>query len=145
MGSRELDVVEYARLAAALAQAGDRREAVLAEHGLDEESYDALEDTWLARLARAEEEHGDQPGVPALVAAHAEAFANALRREGNAVLSFERYAEVTRAVARGADVANVLERFCISLAAYLQAHQHWTLRLSSDAELAERWQRLMRS
>ena len=142
MTRTELDLDAYVRLATALAQAGDRREQLLAERGLDEDSWNALEEGWLARLERAEQEHGDQPGVPPLVAQHAEAFARAMCEAADGVLPFERYVEVTCAFQRGGDVANTLERFSVSLPTYLQAHQHWAQRLAVDPELAARWQRM---
>jgi len=133
------DVVAYATLAARLAQAGEDREAVLAAHGLDEESWEAIDDAWQERLAEDEDE--DQNGVPVLVAAYAEAFAAAQRGGAKEELPFERYVEVASAMKRGGDLANVLGRFRISLPDFLRAHQHWTAQMLEDEELARRFRK----
>jgi hypothetical protein len=140
----DLDVVAYARLSATLAQPDVNREALLAEHGLDEDGWQAIEDAWMERLARAENAHGDRDGVPPLVLAHANAFATAQRELAGDLLAFERYVEITRALQRGRDIAAVLERFSIDLATYLNSHQHWTLKLATDPGLAEAFQRGIR-
>src|SRR5690606_27349533 len=116
----ELDLETYAELSAALAVAGPARERLLAEHGLDEERWNAIEEAWDAALSRAEEQHGDADGVPPLVARFAELFRRAqqAQNQGQEIVPFELYVRITRAVSRGRDVAQVLERHRISLAAY---------------------------
>ena len=135
------DVARYAELAVALAVADDR-DAVLAEHDLDEEAFGALEDRWLAALSEAEDEAGD--GIPPLLQRFAEAVSEAQRRHAtDDVMPLERYALITRAIGRGHEVAQVLERHRLSLADYLRSHQHWTLKMVKDASLAARFTRLM--
>ena len=144
MPAPDVDVVAYAKLAAALSRPDADREALLAEHGLDEESWQLVEDVWSERFTRAEEAHDDQDGVPPLVLAHANAFAAAQREQAGALLAFDRYVEVTRALQRGHDIATVLERFAIDLATYLASHQHWTVKLATDPALAQAFRRGMR-
>lgn len=140
----DVDVVAYARLSVALAQPDADREAILADHGLDEDGWQRIDDAWTERLAQADEAHGDRDGVPPLVLAHANAFAAAQRERAGALLTFDRYVEITRALQRGRDIAAVLERFSIDLATYLNTHQHFTLALATDPELAAAFRRGMR-
>jgi hypothetical protein len=138
-----LDLESYARLAAALVAPGVDRDAVLASHGLDEDSWEAIEQDWLERLSEADDAAGDGE-VPPLVAAYAEAFARAQAEQAGEVLTFERYLEITRALSRGRDMAQLLDRFGIDLPTYLHSHRIWTVRMASDRELAERLRRAMR-
>ncbi len=134
------DIADYAALCAELASAADRA-AVLARHGLDEERWSELEDRWLDELSRAEEEHeGDSP--PPLVLAFAEAFSRAQQR-GLAVLPFERYAEITRDLCGGRDVAVVLARHRVELAEYLRAHRHWTELIARDPDALDALRRIL--
>lgn len=141
MSSPDDDVARYAELAVALAVAEDR-DAVLADHGLDEESFGRLEDRWLAELSRAEDAAGD--GVPPLLQRFAEAVNAAQQRQATAdVMPLERYALITRSISRGHEVAQVLERHRLSLADYLRSHQHWTMKMIGDPSLAARFTQLM--
>ncbi|MEQ9317993.1 MAG: hypothetical protein RIF41_02500 [Polyangiaceae bacterium] len=141
MTSPDDDVARYAELAVALAVAEDR-DAVLEEHGLDEEAFTRLEDRWLAELSKAEDEAGD--GVPPLLQRFAEAVSAAqLRHASDDVMPLERYALITRAISRGHEVAQVLERHGLSLADYLRSHQHWTMKMIGEPSLAARFTRLM--
>lgn len=142
----ELDIEAYAALSVALATAGDGRDALLAEHGLDEERWSAIEDGWYAALSKAEDEHGDADGVPPLVVQFAEVFQRAQQAQatGQDLMSFELYVSVTRSISRGRDVAQVLERQQISLATYLRAHQHWTMKMIGDPDLAMRFRHALR-
>jgi hypothetical protein len=139
-----LDVGAYARLSAQLAAAGSERDALLASHGLDEDGWDAIEQVWLERFSQAEDVHGQGDGVPQLLAAYAEAFTAAQTELAGVVLTFERYVEITRAMSRGRDMAQLLDRFGIDLATYLHSHRHWTVKMASDRDLAEQLQRAMR-
>jgi hypothetical protein len=138
----ELDVTAYAALAAALAEPGCRREAVLAARGLDEAAWAGIDDAWQARLSAAMEEETD--GIPPLVAAYAEAFAAAQREAGGQGLPLERFAEATREIQRHGDPTTTLARLGIPLAAYLQANAHWTRRIVEDRALAERFRRALK-
>lgn len=139
-----LDVGAYARLAAQLAAAGAQREELLRAHGLDEDGWDAIEGVWLERLSQAENEQGQTDGVPQLLADYAAAFTAAQTELAGVVLPFERYVEITRAMSRGRDMAQLLDRFGVDLATYLHSHRHWTAKMATDADLAEQLQRAMR-
>jgi len=142
MADPRRDVSAYAALAAALAAPGADRAALLSEHGLDEEAWDALDDAWQSRLSEAQGD--DDLGVPALLTAYAEAFSRAQRERSPALLSFERFLEAAREMKRGSDMATLLKRLDISLEAYLRAQAHWTAKMLEDDELAARFQRAMR-
>ncbi|MEZ4446733.1 MAG: hypothetical protein R3B72_47080 [Polyangiaceae bacterium] len=143
MHDLDADVKAYAALAAALAHAADRG-AVLDEHGLDEDGWEALEERWSERLAADEESFGDRDGVPPLLVAYAEAFAEASRRaDASSLLGFEAYVAITRELARGREVDRVLKAHQVPLYLYLESHHHWTLRLATDTELAARFRDLM--
>ena len=136
------DIEVYAALSAALADPAADRAALLAAHGLDEDTWDALDDAWQARLSAAEEGEGE--GVPPLVAAHAEAFARAQRARAGAPLSFERFVEIARAMQRGSELATLLGRLGVSLDDFLTAQRTWTEAMIGDEGLAERFRRAMR-
>jgi hypothetical protein len=139
------DVEAYATLAARLADPSADRAALLAEHGLDEAGWEALDDAWQARLEEADEDDGEEEvGVPPLVAAFAETFARVQRARAKSELSFERFVEAARAMKRGPDVATVLSRLEMTLEDYLSAQQRWTAAMLEDEELMARFQRAMR-
>jgi hypothetical protein len=135
------DLAIYAALAAALADPAADRRAILAARNLDEAGWDAIEDLWQARLDESTDAHGDVEGIPALVAAHAEALAHAhaARGRGAAAISFEHFAAVARALARGEDAHALLARMGATLDEYLAAQKHWTERMIEDDALAARF------
>lgn len=138
------DVEVYAALAARLADPGADRAALLAEHGLDEAGWEALDDAWQARIEEADEDDGEEVGVPPLVAAFAETFARVQRGRAKSELSFERFLEAARAMKRGTDMATVLSRLDLTLEDYLSAQQRWTAAMLEDDELMAQFQRAMR-
>lgn len=142
MADLRSDVEAYAALAAALASPGTDRAALLASRGLDEETWNALDDAWQTRLSEAQDE--DELGVPALLSAYAEAFSRAQRERSPALLSFERFLEASREMKRGTDMASILKRLDVTLEDYLRSQAHWTATMIGDAELAARFQRAMR-
>ncbi|MBI4700856.1 MAG: hypothetical protein HY744_06785 [Deltaproteobacteria bacterium] len=138
------DVRAYAALAAALANGERLREVVLAEHGLDEESWERLDDAWQERLSAAADAPGDE--VPALVAAFSEAFAEAGRGGAPGAdppASLECFARATRGLGRGADPAAALAATALTLAGYLRAQAYWTPRMIAKPELAARFRELL--
>ncbi|MGK4005425.1 hypothetical protein WMF31_22545 [Sorangium sp. So ce1036] len=137
------DVEAFATLAAQLADPSADRAALLAEHGLDEERWEALDDAWQARFSEADGDDGDDVGVPPLVAAFAETFARVQRARARSALSFERFLEAARAMKRGTDMATVLGRLDLTLEDYLSAQQRWTAAMLEDEELMARFQRAM--
>ena len=147
------DLDAWVTLSVELADPAVDRAAVLRSHGLDEDAWEAIDDAWQTRLSEAEgaaeREEGDavdpRGGVPPLVAAHAEAFARAqAARAGAPLLDLPAFAELTRALQRRPDVAAVLRRFDLSLAALLHNQAHWTKRLLEDPELARQFDEAVR-
>jgi hypothetical protein len=140
-----VDVRAYAALSARLAETDADREALLAEHGLDEDGWDEIDDAWQARLSEAEDATGDEDAVPLLVKEHAEAFAQAqaTRVSAGPPLTLERFIEITLDVQRGQDTQHVLKRNGTTLHDYLRAQQHWLKKMMEDAALAARFQRAM--
>jgi hypothetical protein len=145
MASLEDDLEAYASLAAELSDPRVDRAAALAARGLDEDRWDAIDDAWQARLSEADAAGAEEDdGVPALVVAHAEAFARAQRARVQDVLPFERFVEAARAFTRGEDLAAALKRLELTLDAYLRAQAHWTAEMIADDALAERFRQAIR-
>lgn len=140
-----MDVRAYAALSARLAEPDADRAALLAEHGLDEDGWDEIDDAWQARLSEAVDAMGDEESVPLLVKEHADAFAEAqaARVSPGEPLSLERFVEVTLDIQRGQDIQHVLKRNGTTLHDYLRAQQHWLKKMMDDAALAARFQRAM--
>lgn len=129
---------EFARIALALA-ATDDRAVVLASFGLDEARWASVEDAFQARLSEDIAAHpADADAVPPEVEALSRAFAREREGRAEAVLSFERYVELTRAMRNG-DAAAALAKASIDLAAYLRAHEHWVQQMTRDPALAQRF------
>ncbi|MEZ4300519.1 MAG: hypothetical protein R3B70_36590 [Polyangiaceae bacterium] len=137
------DVRAYAVLSVRLAEPEADREALLAEHGLDEDAWDELDDAWQARLSDALEAAGDSDSVPLLIKEHADAFAEAqaARVRPGPPLSIDRFIEVTLEIQRGQDIRHVLPRNKTTLHDYLRAQQHWLKQMMDDPELFARFQR----
>jgi hypothetical protein len=141
----ETDIRAYAALAVRLAEPDADRTALLAEHGLDEDAWDLLDDAWQERLSAAIDAMGDSDAVPPLVKEHADAFAQeqALRVAAGAPMTFERFVEVTHDIQRGHDIQHLLKRNGTTLHDYLRAEQHWLKRMLDDPELQKRFHRAM--
>lgn len=139
----QVDVRAYAKLSVRLAEPGADRDAILAEVGLDEESWEQLDDAWQARLSEATELIGDEESVPPLVKEHADAFAEAQAERASLVptLSFDRFIEVTLEIQRGQEPQHVLKRTGTTLHDYLRAQQHWLKEMMSDPVKAARFER----
>lgn len=144
-GDPATDLDLYAALALSLSDGTVDRVALLAAHGLDEERWAIVEDTWHTRLSEADagDPVEDDGEVPALVTAFADAFARAERARAS-VLPFDRFVEVTREMRRGVAMQNVLERVGVRLDVFLASQHHWTGRMLEDESLAERFRRGLR-
>jgi hypothetical protein len=127
----------YAALRARLAQDHVDRDALLAEHGLDEESWDLVDDAWQAQLSLALEADGDD--LPAEVLRYAEAVARAQRDAPGKLLGLEQFAACTRALRQARDPKLALEKHGVTLTEYLKANQHWSPQLATDHPLAARF------
>jgi hypothetical protein len=126
----------YAGVMAELAAAGDARADVLARHGLDEASWDALDEAFQAELSAAMAAPDDE--VPAVLSAYAAAYEAAQRALGP-TLSIERFAEVTRLVSASGDVRAALARVGVTLAEYVRATEHWPRRMAEDDAIERRF------
>lgn len=136
-----VDLAAYAALAANLADPACDRAAELRAHGLDEDAWAEVDRLWQARLSRAMDDDAD--GVPALIAAYAEAFerARAAQRGARLVISIERFADAIREIQRRGDPAAALAPLGLTLEDLLRANEHWTRRMLDDAALLERYRR----
>jgi len=143
MSDHRDDLDAYASLAVELSDPDEDRDALLAGHGLDEDGWQVLEEHWTAKLEADERAFGDADGVPPLLAAYGEAFSRAQARRAGDIIPFERYAQITRELARGREVPAVLKRHSVSLSTYLHSHHHWTIKLANDGELARRLSKLL--
>lgn len=128
------DVERYAQIAAALANADDRAR-VLSDNGLTEEQWEEIDGAWQAQLSEAVDAFDDD-GVPELVSRFSDAYARA--GEAAAVLPFEKFLEVTRALQRSQDVLRTLQSHQVTFAMFTRANQHWAVKISTDVTLAER-------
>jgi hypothetical protein len=136
----EINLDAYARLTVALMRAGERRDAVLAAHGLDEERWQAIDGLWQARLADAMEQGTDAVPVPPFL----QDFSRALDRaqsDDSQIMSLERFAAATRAVDQAADILEALERLGVTLDDFMHASHYWVQRMAKDEELAEIFRR----
>jgi hypothetical protein len=137
------DIEAYAELSALLADPKVDRAALLETYGLDENRWDALDDTWQARISAAEDANPN--GMSSLLAKYAEGFARARRaRSRDPILTFDRFLEVVRALRHGGDVGATLQRLGTTLPSLLASQQHWMEQLLKDDELAERFRRAVR-
>jgi hypothetical protein len=135
------DIEAYARLRARLAAVGVDRAALLAERGLDEETWEPIDERWQERLSEALEVEGDD--LPELVLRYAAAFAEGQRTTG-VLPSLERFAQCTRALQGARDPRHALERLGVTLTDYLRANQHWAPLLARDGALQARFRAAMR-
>ena len=120
----------YAELRARLSRDDVDRDAALADLGLDEETWDVIDDEWQAELSRALDTDGDD--LPAAVIAYADAFARAQRDAPGRLLSLETFARCTRALRGARDPKRALEKQGVTLTEYLKANQHWSPQLATD-------------
>lgn len=134
------DIEAYAILQMRLG-ASDRA-AVLAEAGLTEEAYEALDERVQDALSRAIDE-SDEAGVPPLVARYDAALKKAY--EGlEPPLDLERFARATIVLRQGGDPTNALAKIGMTLQDYLRSSPIWAARLSKDEALARRFTDLVR-
>lgn len=136
------DLDSYARLRARLALDGAERDKLLAEHGLDEDSWDRIDEAWQEQLAQDLEVEGDD--VPESIARYSERFAEVQREAPGRVLPLELFAECTRAVQTSHDPTRSLKKLGVTLAEFLKANQHWSPRITSDAVVARRFKRALK-
>lgn len=133
----DLGVEAYARVMAELASApGAARAAVLARHGLDEESWSTVDAHWQAEISAAMDADGDD--VPEILSVYAAAYGEAQRAQAPPI-SIEAFARVTRLFQANGDVTAALAKVGVTMADYVRASQHWARRMTEDAELEQRF------
>jgi len=139
---KRFDLDSYARLRARLALDGADRAGLLAEHGLDEDSWDRIDEAWQEQLAQDLEAEGDD--VPPSIARYSERFAEVQREAPGKVLSLEQFAQCTRTVQQSRDPGKALEKLGVTLTEFLKANQHWSPRITGDAAVARRFKQALR-
>ena len=135
------DLDRYASLRARLAVDADGRAALLAQHGLDEATWDAVDDRWQARLSRELDAAGDD--VPPSLLRYSEVFSATQRASLVRLLELEELARCARALGSARDPRVALEQLGVSLEQFLKANQHWAAEIARDPLLAERFRAAM--
>lgn len=141
--SPELDIEGYAMLSARLSGEGIDRDAILAEHGLDEMSWSLIEDHWQSVLSVAMDVDVEQHGVPEILSRYSAAYARAQEERSSAVLSIDLFAEATRRISHSRDVPRTLADMGLTLPQFLQANLHWTKRMLEEPAIAERFRKVL--
>ena len=144
MTNVQIDVDRYAALAAELSRDGADRAAILGAHGLDESDWETIEAHWQARLSTAMDGDLEQEGIPDVLTQYSAAFAQAqaAQSEGD-VISLERFARATRAMANTSDVQQSLKQLGMTLAEFLKGNQYWCTKMVTDPALAEEFRKII--
>ena len=140
---RDSEIELYAAVTAGMA-VGRPREDLLREHGLDDASFDALEE----RVERAFSEAMDATGesVPPFLQRYEAAMrvAHAAARSPAPPMSLADFARAMRAMEGGQDPRKELERHGLSAADVARAVSHYAPRLAREPELVAELERLKR-
>jgi len=154
------DLDAYAEILVALARTGTRagggadggvgasRAEILARYGLDDATWEALDDAWQARLSADTDaelpENEESASVPPLIAAFDAAMTRAQKRlePAEAPVPLARFAEAMRELQRGVEITQALARARITMAEFMAANQYWTPRIVEDAEAAAEFRRI---
>src|SRR5438067_7421456 len=122
-------------LSARLSEEGVDRDALLAEHGLDELRWSMIEDHWQAVLSTAMDLDVETHGIPEIISRYSAASARAQEERASSVLSIDHFAEATRRISRSHDVQKTLTDMGLTLSQFLKANLHWTKRMLESPEL----------
>jgi hypothetical protein len=142
--SPEIDIEAYAMLSARLSGEDVDRDAILAQHGLDELRWSMIEDHWQALLSAAMDVDVEIHGVPEILSRYSAAYARAQEEDRpSSVLSIDHFAEATRRISRSHDVQKTLTEMGLTLPQFLKANLHWTKRMLESPELAERFRKVL--
>ncbi len=139
---KRFDLDTYATLRARLALDSSDREQLLAEHDLDEESWDRIDEAWQDQLSRDLEADGDD--VPASITRYSRRFEEVQRDAPGRVISLELFAECTRSVQYARDPKQALDKLGVTLSVFLKANQHWSPRIASEPEITGRFKRALK-
>ena len=136
-----MDGEAYASLMAELAAAGETRADVLAQRGLDEARWDAIDTAFQHRLSEAVDTEDD--GVPEILARYAAAYEKA-QSVFSPLISIEDLARVTRVFSATGDLRAALSRAGVQLSDFLRGSQHWSRRMAEDPESARAFEAALR-
>jgi hypothetical protein len=139
---KRFDLDSYATLRARLALEDTDRERLLAEHDLDEESWDRIDEAWQDQLSRDLEAQGDD--VPASITQYSQRFEQVQRDAPGRVISLELFGECTHTVQQATDPKKALAKLGVTLSEFLKANQHWSPRITREPAIAERFKRALK-
>ncbi len=130
----KLDLATYAKLLATFAHAPSSREALLANHGLSEDDWQAIDEHWQDALGAEDEAEAEEAAgqVAPLLLAFDRAFSEAQQQLAGAPLSLSRYLEVLERLRAGHDLTQTLAEASIGLSSYLVSHAHWAQLAQED-------------
>lgn len=133
-----ISVEQWATVAASLTSAGpDAYHQVLAEHGLDAERYERVQQEWCTRMRSAE----DPMGAAKIAQIYGAAFTQTRAPVAAEPCAFERYAEIMGAQSAwskdGHDIHGMLQQtFGITPVEFTDYGTYWTARIQGDIRLA---------
>lgn len=133
------DLETYAIIASELARGADRA-ALLAVHGLDEESYEALEER--ANLEMSGSLEHDGAGIPPAIARFDAVLRETAANATQGVPSLEEFARAFLVVQEGGAVHERLAERGLSVELLLRGSAHYTPRFVKEPELAARFREL---
>ena len=139
----KLTLEQYAALLVRLPDEPDERARVLANHGLDEASWEELDQQYQAQLDVALDGESAQTGVPDIVSRFSAALDAGAQADAAPPLPLERYAAATRRLRQQHDPQKLLQADGLTMRAYMDAHLYWATRLARDPVLAERFRLLL--
>ena len=134
------DLERWVDLSTALAHAEDRA-ALLSAHGLDEDSWAAIDAVFDAQISAAiHEDTAEDALAPPWLERLGKAQAAAQARNAAAApLSFEAFVQVTRAIVASGDPVRIFEETKVTPMIFAQANMHWAKVMSTNPALAERF------
>jgi hypothetical protein len=134
-----LDLAAYARASVRLAERDRPRAAVLAELGLDEARWIAIEQTWLLRIATAMLQQ--DASLPAeYEAAHAAAQGEIA---GAREVTLEAYAGVVAAIEAGREPSIAIAEGGLTPASFAAAQRSWSAKIAADPAIESSFRALV--
>jgi len=132
------DLETYAIIASELARGADRA-TLLAEHGLDEGSFEELQERAEAEMSGAD---SDSAGVPEPIARFDAVLRATAARSTAEIPSLEDFARAFMIAQEGGKVHERLQERGLSVELLLRASSHYTPRFAHEPELATRFRAL---
>lgn len=129
---------QYVRILSALSRPGVDPDAVLAEFGLSEAEWDALEESCEARLNS--DEVDDEKTVEYL-GRLAQGLCSASTQQQEPNIDFDTWLAVVRACRTGAQFEAQLALRRFELSEFLAAQAYWIQRMAKEPELLARYRR----